>query len=114
MASTDRILDRLHLKALKQLFFVHESLKWEGPSVTDCLEVLHLMNIDVKSFQSVKMGNFRFSALLNERLCDTCYRLIKKDIFAHHVFRNKLFATFEVERSCVNVELWVRWLLVRV
>jgi len=47
MALTVFIADCLHVQAFEKFSFVHEALEGESPTITDCLKILSLVDINV-------------------------------------------------------------------
>ena len=112
VAGADLVCDRLHLEALEELELVHEALEGEGPSVTNGLEVLCLVDVNVKSLEGCEVGKLGLVAFLNKGWCDSGLILIVEDVLSVHVVDDESLASIEGEGPGVDVELWVGWCLV--
>jgi len=112
MACSDLVCDCLHLDALEELKLVHEALEGEGPSVTNGLEVLCLVDVNVKSLEGGEVSKFGFVAFLNKSWCNAGLVFILEDVLGVHVVDDEGLASIEGEGASVDVELWAGWCLV--
>ena len=107
MAGSDLITDGLHLEALQEFTLVHKAFEGVGPAITDGLEVLHLMNVYVEGLQGLEVSSLCLVGLLDEGLGNPGDRLIKDDLFLHHVLKHECLARLKVKVSCVHIQFWI-------
>ena len=104
----------LHLEALEELELVHEAVEWESPAITDGLEVLSLLPVDVEDLEASVLGGLGLSWGLDEGVDDASDGVVLEDLLLNHVVDDEGLAGIEGKLTSVDIELWVGWSLIRV
>jgi len=103
------VSDGLHVHGLEELHLVHEPLEWEGPSVTNSLEVFGLLDIDVENLKVSEVGLVLF---FDHAVNNTGLGVVLKDTVLDHLLDDDGFALGKVHGAGVDVEVTVGWFFV--
>jgi hypothetical protein len=76
---TIAISKSLHMKDFKELEFVHELVKWIGPSLVKSLNVFCLFNVDINEFEIIKFLSVFVSDSLNKGVSNSGSRVVLKN-----------------------------------
>jgi len=106
--------DGLHVHDLEELELVHESLEWVGPAVTNGLEVLDLVLVDVEDWESSELLGLLIRGITPHRLNDMTSIVVAENALLGHVVDDHSLAGIEGERASVNVKRGALGGLIRV
>ena len=108
------VSDGLHVHHLKELKLVHEALERACPSITDSLEVLDLMSVNVEDGERSELGSLSCISITPHGLSDNSDVVVAEDTLGAHVVHNHRFASLDRKLTSVDVHFRVLWRLIRV
>lgn len=106
--------DSLHVHGLDELELVHEAFEWGSPAISNGLEVLALVKVNVNAWHSISSGALFSGGSFNKRLGDHWNRLVLENLFGFHMLDDLSNALVEGHLTGVDVELRCFGLLVGV
>ena len=98
------VSDGLHVDDLEELELVHEAVERGGPAVTNSLEVLNLVLVDVQNWEASGLGSFSLRSGAPERLSNLTLLVVAENALALHVVDDHRLAGLEREGTSVNIE----------
>ena len=114
MALALTVGDGLHVHDLEELELVHESLKRGGPAVTNSLEVLDLVLVNVQNWEAGEFGGLISGGIAPHGLSDNTDVVVVEDTLSGHVVDDLGLTSIEAERTSVDVESGASGSLIRV
>ena len=108
------VSDGLHVHHLEELKLVHEALKRACPSITDSLEVLDLMSVNVEDGKRGELGSLSLVSITPHGLSDDSDVVVAEDTLGTHVVHNHGLASLDRKLTSVDVHFRVLWRLIRV
>merc|ERR1712012_947299 len=111
VASALRVGKGLHVHELE---LVHEAVEGSSPAITDGLEVLDLVLVDVEDLEAGDLGSLLSGGLLPEGLGDLAILGSTEDTLSHHVVDDEGLGGLEGQLTSVDIEGGVGWGLIGV
>jgi len=107
VAATFVVGHSAHLDALKQFHLVHEASQRESPAVTNSLEVLNLVFINLNGDKILVFILLSSGGSLDKVVNNAAVRALAEDLLGEHVVDNLHLGLVEGELTSVDVEVGV-------